>query len=71
MLFEIIIPIFKCKEDQKVLLSRLSGLPNFTKVDVDGCKYLLTLTGPSAEVAIKELSQICTMWGTTFNRISE
>lgn len=71
MLIEINIPIFNCNEDQKVFLSRLRELPNFTKVDTVGCKYLMTLTSPNGKVAIKELQQICIMWGTTFNRISD
>ena len=71
MLIEIIIPIFKCKEDQKVFLARLSGLPNFGKVDVDGFKYYLTLTDAKAEPVVTELHEICNMWGTTFITISE
>lgn len=71
MQIEIDIPIFKCKEDQKVFLSRLSGLPNFAKLDADDCKYLLTLTASNVEMAIQELQKISYMWGTTFSRISE
>jgi hypothetical protein len=71
MLIEIIIPIFKCKEDKNVFLSRLSGLPNFVKVDVEDFKYYLTLADSEVEIVINELQKICEMWGVKFNIVSE
>ncbi|WP_339723377.1 hypothetical protein [uncultured Paraglaciecola sp.] len=71
MLIEMIIPTFKCKEDQKIFLSRLSALPNFVNVKSDGFKYCVTLTGAKTERVANGLQEICNMWGTSFVTVSE
>lgn len=66
MEIEIVVPTFKCEEDEKIFFSRLHGIDGFEGVVGKGFNLHLSLIAKSGEGQIRELQSICNMWGTSF-----
>jgi hypothetical protein len=71
MLIQIIGPVFRCKDDEAVFLSRLYELSNYKNISQKGLNFHLTLTNNPIAQVFEELQAICNIWGTSFVVLEE
>lgn len=71
MIIEITGPVFRCKEDENIFLSRLYELPYFINLINKGVNLHLTLKECTKEEVMDAVQLVCDMWGTTFKVLKE
>ncbi|TGN41831.1 hypothetical protein [Marinobacter confluentis] len=66
MKIEILVPFFKCEEDENIFFSRISSLLGYDRVVVKGKYLYLTLKDDSGNLALDQVQEISDFWGITY-----
>ena len=66
MLVKIVVPVFRCKEDENIFFSRLYDLSGFDQIISKGGQLYLTLVDVDEEETEAEIQEICAVWGAVF-----